>query len=768
MLKLGRVFVVSAVALAGHGSGAAAQGLDWELERSFRYFRYASDEAVHRIAFDLLQAGQTPERMEKFINGEDFWSKPLPPPAQRPAHWPADWKEASTPRAIIAKMREQEGRSGLGAVEARGWASLLVQQKLPLSRTATCWNTVSRLHDNCKEYGDYVRPRYWNVRVFTTGTAPTGKCKWAIEGGTFENPKDKAPQRKPVIENASCTQVDAYVIAGNDPDTVTGSATVVRTSGDGATASTSVAVRDVLIVGMGDSITSGEGNPELGATFTRSPVNEPLYLPQRASTGWESAAQWTDRWCHRSVYSWQIRTMLQLALENRKRSVTALPYGCSGAEITEGILYTYKGVEFIQPNQQWAGHTAQMGVAYQELCKTYEPPAAFPAIPLREQDVSLATKNFMDPAQILKDVRRYVARCRTDGPSVFRRKADLMLLAIGINDVGFAKWVAGALTTDLAKSFAEGFVPRDPKDGKCTGDCVQTQRRLLRLASRYKVLRQVLDERFLKDAKLSPDNVLLLLYPSAIQNAAGTSCKTGNLGMTVATFNRSFSADDDDTRQCEGGIFGIGATTGYGALLAVREPEDVNAPSELEIIDRFLKDGLNRRAENFSALGGNPFVKLDGFHPQFLKRGFCASTDHLSQAESAQQPRCWAFEDLNTRLTNFECAATDRPCLARAAESLHVPRLFTHDNPQFIEKWRPFAADEFRPYQPRTRLFRTPNDVFILINKRSGNVLNDSPIGPVSLRDRASSGALHPTAEAHSIMATTASTIARGKISAGP
>jgi hypothetical protein len=72
---------------------------------------------------------------------------------------------------------------------------------------------------------------------------------------------------------------------------------------------------------------------------------------------------------HRSVYSWQVRTSLDLAIRNSHWSVTLLPYGCSGAEIFSGLLYAYSGVEYDHSEDRGVlGARSELGLAYQELC----------------------------------------------------------------------------------------------------------------------------------------------------------------------------------------------------------------------------------------------------------------------------------------------------------------------------------------------------------------------------------------------------------------
>jgi hypothetical protein len=88
-----------------------------------------------------------------------------------------------------------------------------------------------------------------------------------------------------------------------------------------------VIVRDHLIVGMGDSLGSGEGNPDISAPdlFTEE--------------------TWQSRRCHRSAKSGQALAAKQLEDIDTKSSVTFVHVACSGASIAKGLIGGYKGIE---------------------------------------------------------------------------------------------------------------------------------------------------------------------------------------------------------------------------------------------------------------------------------------------------------------------------------------------------------------------------------------------------------------------------------------
>jgi hypothetical protein len=323
-----------------------ALALDWEIERNFRYFLYPSDVAVQRVARDLYSAEKgappTPQQLEDFVNGGTFWSTKLSEAGDRAKSWPIDWPGGAdaTPYDLVKQLRAEEGRPPPPAeaeLDRRGWASLIVRERPDqptlTGSTATCWNPVQRLHNGCAVWGDYARAPGWIVRVFDPGAAAGQTCQWGFAGAvpagadprTFIAATQRALKAGPTTVSGDCRELSLVVPSDpNDPKSVAGKAMVTRTMPDGSQTSVTAAPRDRLVIGFGDSFTSGEGNPELIAHFSGAPWtggNLPARAPDPTSLkGKDTRAQWTDRWCHRSVYSWQIRTALAAALSDPRQS----------------------------------------------------------------------------------------------------------------------------------------------------------------------------------------------------------------------------------------------------------------------------------------------------------------------------------------------------------------------------------------------------------------------------------------------------------------
>jgi len=738
----------------------SAFALDWEIERNFRYFLYPSDLAAQRVARDLYiaQKGAPPttEQLEKLMNGAGLWTTKLSEAGDLRKRWPMDWPrdDNATPYQLVEQLRAQEGRPPPvpeQELERRGWASLLVRERAPsrpqeatlTGSTQTCWNPVQRLHSGCAVWGDYVRPPGWIVRIFDPDAVAGQSCQWSFAGAVLA----RADPRQFVAATQRALQAGATTVAGDcrelrivvpsnpaEAKAVAGRATVTRSSPDGSQVSVTVAPRDRLVIGFGDSFTSGEGNPERPALFSGAPWTggnlpardaDPLSLAAK-----DTRAQWTDRWCHRSVYSWQIRTALAAALSGPQQSFTILPYGCSGATIMEGVLYGYNGVEWTAATDKGVvGSRSEIGLAYQEICR----PDAFrsycasgapwcgrtdPPAPQRE-----SAPGFY--AAAAPALRRAVIRC---GPNnVFKRSADALLIDIGINDVGFAGWAAGIILQDpILRSAASAMTPCF--DG--TANCETTRSLFARLDSRYGLLRAVLDQYMLPDFGIDPSHVIVAVYPPALENDRGVFCPQGNAGLTIATFPPLPFAN-----ACGGSV----APTA-GVLAEYPASDQV----ERDVEQARVK--LNASLAAFALRPQADFGIVNAYTSDFAGRGVCATTDTQSHPPTGEA--CFTTQDL----FNLHCAADP--------ESTHVPRTgpLSGACPGDPAAFLPFPPGRFEPYRSRTRLFRTMNDVFLTINQRPQHYLDQSPFGVLDLSGRATGGAFHPTAEGHAIIANETTT----------
>ncbi|MCZ8187009.1 MAG: hypothetical protein O9308_11555 [Beijerinckiaceae bacterium] len=294
----------------GAGLPAAAQSIEWHVVNRFRLFTERADFERHEQA-----AADRSSILE-------------------------------TERALSAGPRE-------------GWAAAMLGR--------TCLKQGgNEILGTCRRDGvpeSYLSPASFPVRLSLAPAGPAATaCRWVF--------RDLATGAREEVRGA-CQGLERRIAAGRRLAVSVADAATPRV----ILATTDVAVRHVLLAGMGDSIASGEGNPDrpvrLSATramcFDRFFSNREYWRPSRegyalrtacpASSGeastdeerraWAArAARWTSPACHRSLYSYQMRAALALAIRNPDSAVTFVQLGCSGATIQDGILKSRKAREY--------------------------------------------------------------------------------------------------------------------------------------------------------------------------------------------------------------------------------------------------------------------------------------------------------------------------------------------------------------------------------------------------------------------------------------
>ena len=251
----------------------------------------------------------------------------------------AVWRSGAAGKSVLETERALEKQA-----DGRGWASMVGDLCYD---SATGEVPQSCVRDSRPE--KYLKPDslFVQLRVKLPQEFLAAKCAWTIG--------DNAPVEQPCSEIVTGQKV---------PDKKVTPAHVAATAGGQTiTADATILAQDFLIVGLGNSIASGEGNPDKpvvlsngGFCFSRvlyfTPT--PFYLPGRARAlnvvddcadhpgdreAWDKAAAgWLFAACHLSLYSYQMRAALALAVENPDISVTFVPLGCTGATVQQGLL----------------------------------------------------------------------------------------------------------------------------------------------------------------------------------------------------------------------------------------------------------------------------------------------------------------------------------------------------------------------------------------------------------------------------------------------
>lgn len=253
---------------------------------------------------------------------------------------------ADSNQSILAAEQALELQS-----DGRGWARNAVNR--------LCIDLGGHISEPCtrdKVKESYLTPTEHPVTVRLAGAVPVGAvCAWSFDDGDG-----------PRATTQDCAEpIDFRARYGRATN-----ATVDVTSGSDAPQRlmTQIKVRDILVAGLGDSIASGEGNPDRTVALSdegfcfRSYLGgaaDEFYRPSRAGynggracgtsgslqTWQQYGALWMNAACHRSLYSYQARTALALAVRYTHVAVTYLPLACTGASIPDGMLGSQRARE---------------------------------------------------------------------------------------------------------------------------------------------------------------------------------------------------------------------------------------------------------------------------------------------------------------------------------------------------------------------------------------------------------------------------------------
>jgi hypothetical protein len=678
-------------------SSSQAAGLIWEVENPFRFFKPTKSFALHEAAFNAIRGDA---------------SMPLPADVvwrtERRLNDP-DCKDASTPDRCAATAGKRYHQSRMG------WAAQTVGETCyeDNARPRRYASVCERSYSWGKAKEDYVLPEAHTVTIriapekLVDGTAD---CTWTWQ-----------PRRaggRALTKRIACSAVLTIPRVPFALDRANSGVSVSVVLPDGRELSEpEVVVEDLFIVALGDSFASGESNPDRPVQFSASRemlydptlVSEevasrrlpevrtrsfglaagedhynPKVLPRRfmndeaidrifslASREFREAfekasARWLSRDCHRSQYGYPFRVAIELALENRHRSVTLASFACSGAEVAEGLFLD------MEPREGAAeipgGKVlAQLDQLSDLLCRGPRSQSASYVLPIYGQgSTQIATRTV---------VKTWCA------PQLRKRPIDAVLLSIGGNDVGFGALAAYALTervNDLAPlaGLAGGSMRFGPQISRVY---------LEFLDERMKALKEALHEGF----GVSATKVVQSSYEPLQYDETGALCGAQpTLGMDVHP--------------------GLGLSR-----QRLREAADFMQDflARLECITRGRSSA--GCPANLTTDNGTGFTLVTEHIPAFLKRGLCARDPKRPLAD---------------------------------AIAMRMPRM-----PVNGDEFKPYSPSATLPYAHRWRLFRTPNDAFLTAHThREGSSLFDI-LQPAYAG--LYSGAIHPTAEAHAIVA---------------
>ena len=353
---------------AGLATGSSqAADLIWEVENPFRFFKPTRSFALHEAAFNAVRGDPSAP-----LPADIIWR------TERALNDP-DCKDASTPDRCAATAGKRYQQSRLGWAAQTLGETCYESNGRPRRYSPTCERRYS--WGTAKE--DYVLPEAHTVAI---RIAPeqlanvSGDCTWTWQA---RKAGGKAQSKRIACKDKLTIARVPYAL-----DRASSGVSVTVKLPDGRElAEPEVVVEDLFIVALGDSFASGESNPDRPVQFSaeremvydpalqreasRGPAkgavpsyglassdgqNDPKVLPRRwmndeaterfyglsspefAAAFEKASARWLSRDCHRSQYGYPFRVAIELALENRHRSVTLASLACSGADVVAGLF----------------------------------------------------------------------------------------------------------------------------------------------------------------------------------------------------------------------------------------------------------------------------------------------------------------------------------------------------------------------------------------------------------------------------------------------
>jgi hypothetical protein len=710
--RLSTTYMVVSIFIVLGANSANASDLIWQVENPFRFFKNARSFALHEQAYNAVRgdpSGALPRdivwRTERRLNDPDC-------------------KDSSTPDRCAATAGKRYQQSRLGWANQSLTDTCYNRDVLPKRYDPACDRRYSWSKGPVRE--DYVQPEAHTV---TIRIAPanlegvTGDCTWMW--------RPRRADGKTETRKQACKNPLTIARVPHSLDQRTSGVSVAVTLPDGRQfAERDVVVEDLFIVALGDSFGSGESNPDRPVQFSpnRELVYDPSLVQDEVAQGPETAVP-------------PPKARFNLSSGDSQLDPKVLPRRLMEDELAERF-YRISGplfrTAFDKAQAQWLSrdcHRSQYGYPVRVAMQL--------ALENRHRAVTLATfscsgaeiahglfmemdarEGFSQPAtakvraqldQLSDLMCRGGAAART-----MRTSYNLPVYTTGSTSISRQSITMAWCPPNLRKRPIDvvllsiggndvGFgglvayaMTESAADFAPIAAWVGSSIRFSTQVSRAYL--EVLDERMqvLKDALQQGFNV----DPSrVVQNAYEP-------------------IQYDET----GALCGSQPTLGMDVHVGLKLHRG-RLQETADFLNDFMKrlQCISQRGSNCPALAtgnGTGFKLVTEHVPEFLKRGMCA-----------RDPKR-AFQD---------------------GVNMRVPR-------------RPPGADDFKPYSPAAtlpyarhwRLFRTPNDAFLTAHTHREGVLVVDILQPAYAG--LYSGAIHPTAEGHAIVADHVVRHARGVI----
>jgi lysophospholipase L1-like esterase len=269
-ITLATTTTILSVCLSAFTSPSQAADLEWQVQNPFRFFKKPAAFALHEKAFEAARG-----KADAALPANIVWR------TERALNDP-DCADKSSPAKCAQTARKGFERSRLG------WAAQTLDQvcyernSRPFRYPVACERQYS--WGTAKE--DYILPDAHTVDVSLSlarlADAGAGECTWSWQpraGAAKGETKKQLCKDKFVIKRVPYSQ-DAKI---------SGAAVKVTLPDGRELSEPNVVVEDVFVVAMGDSFMSGESNPDRPVTF--SAAREMIYDPVMANAREDQTAQ---------------------------------------------------------------------------------------------------------------------------------------------------------------------------------------------------------------------------------------------------------------------------------------------------------------------------------------------------------------------------------------------------------------------------------------------------------------------------------------------
>ncbi|RQT18745.1 hypothetical protein [Burkholderia contaminans] len=613
--------------------------------------------------------------------------------ASNPAQAPIEWEVVNrftlfSQAADFERLENAWSASGLAAdtVNTPGFTRKL-RQLLPIDRTA--WRPETGTYDKAVLFPTTHQIR---IRAAASQVGEGKTCHWKVNG-------------VPLAADTPCTQ---WVIA-RVPTGAAFSLAYTTSSTETSVASENNTINEKLIVGLGDSFASGEGNPDYPATFNPQRSKSPhfnWYFERNAASMIEHDAAWWDPACHRSLLSWQALAALREAMRDKQQVVQFASFACSGAEVYDGFLRAQLNPPGVSPYLLKNSRSSPLD-GLDGLSKTYPVNDGTHLRLSQQHAMAVLLCRDDQPAKVVQSLNRdYVKGPAHDqffyGPAQIYgcpggyRKVYRVLSSLGGNDAGFSgvvTWTLIGKTARFANVPIVGSLHKFGLDQLRNLKVIAPEQAAIgvaQLPSLYEDINQVLTQ-----FGIEPDHVQSLVYPDPTQhksslNQCNRRTRDGNKALQLFVESKTGNPNF---------LMGINETE-YGSIKSL-------------FIDKLQEKQLHA----FSKLGWRPVRSNPAFTTEdHVGHGYC------SVAETCSTQSC-PSGDL-VRFWNKPAVDVDAP-----------------DTPPFMD------ISTFDAYDStRARGMRYGNDAILSMairDKRNTGRLQSDWM----------SGSAHPTANVHALIA---------------